>query len=66
MEREIAKTYPDAEYMDTWVWFQSGINTDGAHNPKTSRKLISGDILVFKYFSNDLRLLHCIRKNSIC
>ena len=45
MEREIAKTYPDAEYMDTWVWFQSGINTDGAHNPKTSRKLISGDIL---------------------
>ena len=23
MEREIAKTYPDAEYMDTWVWFQS-------------------------------------------
>ena len=30
MEREIAKSYPDAEYMDTWVWFQSGINTDGA------------------------------------
>ena len=29
MEREIAKSYPDAEYMDTWVWFQSGINTDG-------------------------------------
>ena len=28
MEREIVKTYPDAEYMDTWVWFQSGINTD--------------------------------------
>ena len=25
MEREIAKTYPDAEYMDTWVWFQSGL-----------------------------------------
>ena len=39
MEREIAKTYPDAEYMDTWVWFQSGLNTDGAHNPKTNRKL---------------------------
>ena len=36
MEREIVKTYPDAEYMDTWVWFQSGINTDGAHNPKTN------------------------------
>ena len=50
MEREIAKTYPDAEYMDTWVWFQSGINTDGAHNPKTNRKLISGDILSLNTF----------------
>ena len=40
MEREIVKTYPEAEYMDTWVWFQSGINTDGAHNPKTNRKLL--------------------------
>ena len=45
MEREIAKTYPEAEFMDTWVWFQSGINTDGAHNPKTNRKLKKGDIL---------------------
>ena len=50
MEREIAKTYPDAEYMDTWVWFQSGINTDGAHNPKTLRKLKSGDILSLNTF----------------
>ena len=50
MEREIAKTYPDAEYMDTWVWFQSGINTDGAHNPKTSRKIASGDILSLNTF----------------
>ena len=50
MEREIAKIYPDAEYMDTWVWFQSGINTDGAHNPKTNRKLISGDILSLNTF----------------
>ena len=50
MEREIAKSYPDAEYMDTWVWFQSGINTDGAHNPKTNRKLISGDILSLNTF----------------
>jgi creatinase len=50
MEREIAKTYPDAEYMDTWVWFQSGVNTDGAHNPKTSRKLVSGDIVSLNTF----------------
>jgi len=50
MEIEIAKTYPEAEYMDTWVWFQSGINTDGAHNPKTFRKLKSGDILSLNTF----------------
>ena len=50
MELEIAKKYPEAEYMDTWVWFQSGINTDGAHNPKTSRKLVSGDILLLNTF----------------
>ena len=50
MELEIARIYPDAEYMDTWAWFQSGINTDGAHNPKTSRKLISGDILSLNMF----------------
>jgi len=50
MELEIAKTYPEAEYMDTWVWLQSGINTDGAHNPKTSRKLMSGDIISLNTF----------------
>ena len=50
MEKEIAKTYPDAEYMDTWVWFQSGINTDGAHNPKPNRKLVNGDILSLNTF----------------
>ena len=50
MELEIAKTYPEAEYMDTWAWFQSGINTDGAHNPKTSRRLVSGDILSLNTF----------------
>ena len=50
MEKEIAKTYPDAEYMDTWVWFPSGINSDGAHNPKTNRKLVNGDILSLNTF----------------
>ena len=50
MEREIAKSFPEAEYMDTWVWFQSGINTDGAHNPKTNRKLKKGDILSLNSF----------------
>ena len=50
VELEIAKSYPDAEYRDSWVWFQSGINTDSAHNPVTSRKLESGDILSLNTF----------------
>jgi len=50
MVREIAKRFPDAELMDTWTWFQSGINTDGAHNPVTSRTLESGDILSLNCF----------------
>lgn len=50
MELEIARRFPQAEYRDTWVWFQSGINTDGAHNPVTARKLIPGDILSVNAF----------------
>lgn len=50
MVREIAKTFPHAELMDTWVWFQSGINTDGAHNPVTSRRVQPGDILSLNTF----------------
>jgi len=50
MELEIAKRFPDAEYRDTWVWFQSGINTDGAHNPVTSRALERVDILILNTF----------------
>ncbi|MBK3400886.1 M24 family metallopeptidase [Methylobacterium ajmalii] len=50
MVRHIAETFPYAELMDTWVWFQSGINTDGAHNPVTSRRLRRGDILSLNCF----------------
>lgn len=50
MVRHIAATFPDAELMDTWVWFQSGINTDGAHNPVTSRRVQKGDILSLNCF----------------
>lgn len=50
MELEIAKRFPGAEYRDTWVWFQSGINTDGAHNPVTARQLERGDILSLNTF----------------
>lgn len=51
MIREIAHRYPDSELMDTWTWFQSGINTDGAHNPVTTRKVQKGDILSLNCFS---------------
>ena len=51
MIREIARRYPDSELMDTWTWFQSGINTDGAHNPVTTRKVQKGDILSQNCFS---------------
>lgn len=50
MEAEIAQRFPDAEYRDTWVWFQSGLNTDGAHNPVTARRLARGDILSLNTF----------------
>ncbi len=49
MELEIAKSFPDSEIRDSWVWFQSGINTDGAHNPVTTRRLEAGDILSVSY-----------------
>jgi len=51
MVRAIANTYPNTEVMDTWTWFQSGLNTDGAHNPVTSRRIEKGDILSLNCFS---------------
>ena len=45
------RRYPHSELMDTWTWFQSGINTDGAHNPVTTRKVQKGDILSLNCFS---------------
>ncbi|MBX2878726.1 MAG: aminopeptidase P family protein [Granulosicoccus sp.] len=50
MEHAIAERHPDSELRDSWVWFQSGINTDGAHNPVTTRRLQSGDILSLNTF----------------
>ena len=50
MVNEIAATFPHLELMDTWTWFQSGINTDGAHNPVTSRQIAKGDILSLNCF----------------
>jgi creatinase len=50
METEIARAFPDSELRDSWVWFQSGLNTDGAHNPVTARRLERGDILSLNTF----------------
>jgi creatinase len=50
METEIARAFPDSELRDSWVWFQSGLNTDGAHNPLTTRRLAPGDILSLNAF----------------
>ena len=50
MVREIAHRYPGSDIMDTWTWFQSGINTDGAHNPVSTRKVQKGDILSLNCF----------------
>ena len=50
MVREIAKRYPESDIMDTWTWFQSGLNTDGAHNPVSTRKIKKGDILSLNCF----------------
>ncbi len=66
MVREIAKSFPQVELMDTWTWFQSAINTDGAHNPVTNRKVEAGDILslncfpmIFGYYTALERTLFC-------
>ena len=50
MWQEIARRYPASELMDTWTWFQSGPNTDGAHNPVTARRISRGDILSLNCF----------------
>jgi creatinase len=50
MVREIGQSFPFVELMDTWTWFQSGINTDGAHNPVTNRRIQRGDILSLNCF----------------
>ncbi|MEP4033510.1 M24 family metallopeptidase [Roseibium polysiphoniae] len=71
MIREIAASFPDVELMDTWTWFQSGINTDGAHNPVTNKRIEAGDILslncfpmIFGYYTALERTLFCERATS--
>jgi creatinase len=71
MVREIGKSFPFVELMDTWTWFQSGIETDGAHNPVTNRKVQKGDILslncfpmIFGYYTAIERTLFCDHASS--
>ncbi|MCU7431770.1 M24 family metallopeptidase, partial [Paracoccus denitrificans] len=61
-----AASFPFVELMDTWTWFQSGINTDGAHNPVTNKKIASGEILslncfpmIFGYYTALERTMFC-------
>ena len=44
--------------MDTWTWFQSGIMTDGAHNPVTNKQVATGRYPVAQLLPDDLWLLH--------
>lgn len=66
MIREIGSQFPFVELMDSWTWFQSGINTDGAHNPVTNKIVEAGDILslncfpmMFGYYTALERTLFC-------
>ena len=54
-----------AELQDTWVWFQSGLNTDGAHNPLTSRRVQHGDILSLNCFPMIQGQYHVFTRPSI-
>ena len=62
MTREIARRYPHAELMDTWTWFQSGPNTDGAHNPVTSRTVGRGDVLSLNCFPMIAGYYHALER----
>ena len=66
MIREIGASFPFVELMDTWTWFQSGIMTDGAHNPVTNKRVARGDIcslncfpMIFGYYTAIERTLFC-------
>ncbi len=66
MVRAIAKAYPHTELMDTWTWFQSGLNTDGAHNPVTTRRIEKGDILSLNCFSMISGYYQALERTLFC
>jgi len=56
MTEYMAKTLDDrAEIMDAWAWIQSGINSDGCHNPLTRRKIKKGDIIMLNCFPESMQ-----------
>ena len=66
MHRGVAAAFPGAGMMGCEVLFQSGIHTDGAHNPITDKRIRSGDVLsltcaplLFGYASPMQRTLFC-------
>lgn len=50
MVRAVADAFSHVEPMEGWALFQSGINTDGANNPVTNRRVSRGDILSLNCF----------------
>merc|ERR1719464_2505324 len=50
MNELISEKFPASEMRDTWILFQSGINTDGAHNALTSKPLRKEDLLSCNMF----------------
>ena len=56
MTRYMASNLDDrAEMMDAWAWVQSGINSDGCHNPLTRRKIGVGDIVMLNCFPESMQ-----------
>ena len=75
MHRAIAATFPKTGMMGCDVRFQSGIHTDGAHNPVTDKRIEAGEVLsltcvpmLFGYSSPFQRTLFCENadKASLC
>jgi creatinase len=66
MTREIAKTWSFAELMDTWTWFQAGLNTDGAHNPVTNSLIEAGDILSINCFPMSFGYYVALERTLFC
>ena len=66
MVRHIAEQHPHTSLMDTWTWFQSGINTDGAHNPVTTRRIRRGDILSINCFPMISGYYTALERTAFC